>query len=177
MRRPFYGLRKFGILVPQFDVYATSNIPQSRITLKTEAQIQKVPFYDIGCYDLGYFRLDVMKPQKVFLAFSLQKYMGYRKSKTYTKGRLSGGFPYIPGGWYEGLEELTVRIDTGPEEKETLKSNELMEGMVVKKVGGRVLGLVSGKKGTLGTWKGVDLSGNRVEWHSVTYVWWDASLR
>lgn len=78
-------------------------------------------------------------------------------------------------GWQAELEELTVRLDTKSEDKEKLRNKDLVQ-REIKKFGGGVLKLVDGKKGILGTWKGLDLSGNHVEWHSVTNVWRDTSL-
>lgn len=52
--------------------------------------------------------------------------------------------------WHAELEELTVRIDARPEDKDKLKNTDLV-GKEVNKVKGSVLKLVQGNEGILST--------------------------
>lgn len=106
-----------------------------------------------------------MRPRKVFLACALREFMSGMAFKMYRDA----------APWHAELEELTVRIDARLEDKGKLKNTNLVIREIGKYKGG-VLRLVEGKSGVLGSWRGLDLGGEHVEWHSVTYVWRDASM-
>lgn len=72
--------------------------------------------------------------------------------------------------WYGELEQLTLRIDAHPRDREKLEEMERPEE-VIHKLGGGPLHGIQEESDVWFTWKGLDLGGNRVEWCSVAYVW------
>jgi hypothetical protein len=63
-------------------------------------------------------------------------------------------------GWHAALEELTLRINARPEERERFERESALERSIAK-IGGGVLTLVNAEAKISGTWTSLDKKGNR----------------
>jgi len=141
-------------------VQASSLTHRRGMSSKIQAQIRQVSLYDVSrhAYLLGhtFWGIKAFRPRRVFIACIFGDYWKVKGKKK--------------PGWHDALENLTLRIDTDPKDREKLQAELPPEQSITKRNGG-VLTRVEAQSGILGSWTGLDKIGRQNERTSVTHVW------
>jgi hypothetical protein len=106
-----------------------------------------------------FWGMKALRPRRVFIACPVDGCKGVFPSVKIKRAPC----------WHNTLEELTLRLEVYPQDRDLLHKECLPDS--IKTVGGRLLELADAESKVSSTWEGFDKKGERVVWHSLTYVW------